>query len=60
MGHLDFTDIQIEMNSSTEATVKGRWKLTRTTGIQGGGFTLTFRRFDTQWKIVKDVTTLDQ
>ena len=59
MGTLTFTDLKITLTAATEATVTGRWKLSMAKESPGGGFTLTFRKFDDGWKIVKDVTTSD-
>ena len=59
MGTLKFSDIAVWHLSKTEATVTGRWKLTMARESPSGGFTLTVRKFDDGWKIVKDVTTSD-
>ncbi len=59
MGTLKFSDIAVWHTSQTEATVTGRWKLTMAKESPAGGFTLTLRKFDDGWKIVKDVTTSD-
>ncbi len=59
MGTLAFRDLQITLTAATEATVTGRWKLTMARESPGGGFTLTVRKFDDGWKIIKDVTTSD-
>jgi beta-aspartyl-peptidase (threonine type) len=57
MGHLTFSDLQIEMLGSKAAFVRGRWHLKMTTGEAGGLFTLIFRRLDNGWKIVHDHTS---
>ena len=59
MGTLEFSDLRITLTAPTEATVTGRWNLTMAKESPAGGFTLTFRKFDDGWKIIKDVTTSD-
>jgi ketosteroid isomerase-like protein len=57
MGHLDFSDLQIEGLGSDAAFVRGKWHLKMTAGEAGGLFTLIFRRFSDGWKIVHDHTS---
>ncbi len=59
MGTLAFSDLRVTQTGTTEATATGRWKLAMTNANPAGGFTLTFRKFENAWKIVKDVTTSD-
>jgi len=56
MGHLDFSDQQLEMLGPRAALVRGRWRLKTTSTESGGLFTLIFRKFDDGWKIVHDHT----
>jgi ketosteroid isomerase-like protein len=57
MGHLDFSDLQIEMLGPRAAFVRGHWHLTFTTGGAGGLFTLIFRKLPEGWRIVHDHTS---
>lgn len=57
MGHLDFSDLQVEMLGPQTAFVRGHWNLKMTTGAQGGLFTLIFRKFADGWKIIHDHTS---
>ena len=57
MGHLDFTDLEIERLGPDAAVIHGRWKLTRGSDAPHGLFTLIARRIDGNWKIVSDTTT---
>jgi ketosteroid isomerase-like protein len=57
MGHLDFSELKIEMLGNRAAFVRGHWHLKMTTSEAGGLFTLTFRKFATGWKIVHDHTS---
>src|SRR5581483_4347202 len=46
MGHLDFTNVEINVLSSDSAFVRGHWQLTMSDGKQPGGlFTLILRKF---------------
>ena len=56
MGHLDFSDLQIEDLGPRAAFVRGRWRLKMTDKEVGGLFTLIFRKFGDGWKIVHDHT----
>jgi len=56
MGHLDFSDLQIENLGSRAAFVRGQWRLKMGDKEIGGLFTLIFRKFDHGWKIVHDHT----
>jgi beta-aspartyl-peptidase (threonine type) len=57
MGHLTFSDLKIEMLGSESAFVRGRWHLKQSNGEAGGLFTLIFKRFSKEWKIVHDHTS---
>ena len=57
MGHLDFSELKIEMLGARAAFVRGHWHLKMTTGEPSGLFTLTFRKFAGGWKIVHDHTS---
>jgi beta-aspartyl-peptidase (threonine type) len=59
MGTLTFSAITIRMIDSEQARVQGRWHLALKKGPAAGSFTLTFRRFDDDWRITRDETTLD-
>ena len=56
MGHLDFSDQQLDMLGPRAALVRGRWRLKTGSTQAGGLFTLIFRKFDDGWKIVHDHT----
>jgi ketosteroid isomerase-like protein len=57
MGHLDFTDLEVETLGPESAFVRGHWNLKLTAGEQGGLFTLIFRKFSDGWKIIHDHTS---
>ncbi|HSB12217.1 MAG TPA: nuclear transport factor 2 family protein [Blastocatellia bacterium] len=57
MGHLEFTEIKIEMLGPGAAFVRGRFNLKMTNAESSGLFTLTFRKFADGWKIVHDHTS---
>lgn len=57
MGHLDFSDLQIELLGSTGAFVRGHWRLKMSASEPGGLFTLVFRKTGNGWKIVHDHTS---
>jgi len=56
MGHLDFSDLQIELLGPRAAFVRGKWHLKTGSPEPRGLFTLIFRKFDDGWKIVHDHT----
>lgn len=57
MGHLEFSELAIEVLSSNSAFVRGHWQLKMRDGEPGGLFTLIFRKFPNGWKIVHDHTS---
>jgi beta-aspartyl-peptidase (threonine type) len=57
MGHLDFSDLKIELLGPSAGFVRGRFHLKMAGGESGGLFTLTFRKFADGWKIVHDHTS---
>jgi ketosteroid isomerase-like protein len=57
MGHLEFTDLEVETLGPDSAFVRGHWNLKMTGGEQGGLFTLIFRKFGDGWKIIHDHTS---
>jgi len=59
MGHLDFSELQIEMLGPTAAFVRGRWHLTFASGGAGGLFTLVFRKLPEGWRIIHDHTSTE-
>lgn len=59
MGHLDFTDLEVQPLAPDAAVVYGRWKLTRSADTPSGLFTLIFRNFGDGWVIISDTTTAD-
>jgi len=57
MGKLEFLDLKIELLGPGAAFVRGRFHLKMSTGDSGGLFTLTFRKFGDEWKIIHDHTS---
>lgn len=57
MGHLEFSDVEIQSLGDNAALVLGKWHLTRQGGDVGGVFSLVFQRFPEGWKIVHDHTS---
>ncbi|MGC2446812.1 MAG: nuclear transport factor 2 family protein [Candidatus Sulfotelmatobacter sp.] len=58
MGHLEFSELQIEPLGTNAAFVRGVWQLTMTDGkTPHGRFTLIFRKFPDGWKIIHDHTS---
>ena len=55
MGKLEFSDITIQPLARRVALVRGRWRLTLSSGKQPNGlFTLMMRRFPEGWRITHD------
>lgn len=57
MGHLTFSDLEINQLGRDSAYVLGQWRLERQSGPIGGVFTLIFRKFPDGWKIIHDHTS---
>ena len=57
MGHLEFSELEIEPLGPDTAFVRGHWNLKMSNGDQGGLFTLIFRKFGDGWKIIHDHTS---
>lgn len=58
MGKLEFSGLRIEMLGADSAFVRGAWGLTMSDGKTPHGlFTLVFRKFSGEWKIVHDHTS---
>lgn len=57
MGHLDFSDLEVNQLSVDAAVLHGRWKLTREDDAPHGLFTLVLRKIDGDWQIISDTTT---
>ena len=54
MGTLRFEELRIEVLSSKNAYVDGRWNLFRTSDTLSGHFTLLWKRINGRWVIVSD------
>jgi len=57
MGILTFSDLEITVLSKDAAVVLGTWALQREKDKPGGKFTLIFRKFKNDWRIVHDHTS---
>lgn len=57
MGQLNFSDLEISLLSPEAAIVHGRWQLKRENDAPSGLFTLVFRKFGDDWRIISDITT---
>ena len=57
MGVLSFTDLEITVTSKESAVVLGRFTLVRENDKPTGLFTLNFRKFKDNWKIILDHTS---
>ncbi len=57
MGKLDFTDIDIRVQSRDFAYVLGRWKLVFNYSSKEGLFTIIFKRPPEGWRIIHDHTS---
>jgi len=61
MGKLAFSDLDIQPLGTSAATVRGRFELTMSDGKKLSGlYTLIFRRFRQEWKIIHDHTSSNQ
>ena len=59
MGKLEFSELRIEMLGADAAFVRGSWHLTMPDGKTPHGlFTLVFRKFSDDWRIVHDHTSV--
>ena len=54
MGHLEFSELEIQVLSPTSAVVYGHWKLTKKGSEPHGLFTLVMRKLPEGWRIVHD------
>jgi ketosteroid isomerase-like protein len=54
MGHLTFSDVDIDVVCSDVAIVFGHWKLDREAGVRSGLYTLVFYNTADGWRIVHD------
>lgn len=57
MGVLTFSDLEIMILSKNAAVVLGNWALQREADNPKGKFTLIFRKFKNEWRIVHDHTS---
>lgn len=57
MGHLKFSDVEINLLSKNSAWVLGHWDLRRGNATASGAFTLIFRKTRSGWKIIHDHTS---
>jgi ketosteroid isomerase-like protein len=57
MGFLKFSDLEIDVLSKTSAVVLGSWSLIRSNDNPHGKFTLIFKKFGDDWKIIHDHTS---
>lgn len=57
MGHLTFSNLEIQQECARAALVIGEYHLQREKDHPSGVFTLSFRRFPEGWRIVVDHTT---
>ena len=57
MGTLTFSDLDITVLSKNAAVVLGSWSLERAGDRPHGKFTLIFRKFNGDWRIVHDHTS---
>ncbi|HEV2176997.1 MAG TPA: DUF4440 domain-containing protein [Terriglobia bacterium] len=60
MGHLTFSDLEINVLAPDAALVLGQWQLERAKDRPGGVFTLVFRKFPEGWRIIHDHTSVVQ
>lgn len=54
MGHLTFSEVDIDVVCSGVAVVFGHWKLDREAGVRSGLYTLVFYNTADGWRIVHD------
>jgi uncharacterized protein (TIGR02246 family) len=58
MGHLEFTEVELQPVGADGAVALGHWALTETPKAGEGVFSLVFTRVDGRWGIVHDHTSL--
>jgi ketosteroid isomerase-like protein len=58
MGHLEFTEVELQPVGADGAVALGHWALTDTAKAGEGVFSLVFARVDGRWGIVHDHTSL--
>ena len=56
MGEFKFEILDLNLRSSTTATLKGKWELIRENDHPNGLFWLNINKFDDNWLIIKDST----
>lgn len=54
MGKLEFTDLIFKPLTADVYYVLGRWKVTAGESVKEGLFTVIFRQFNNEWKIIHD------
>lgn len=54
MGQLEFDILSVEPMGTENFLVTGKWKLIRESDTPNGVFTLVWKQFDDEWKIVYD------
>lgn len=57
MGHLEFTEVELQPVGADGAIALGHWALTETPKAGDGVFSLVFARIDGRWAIVHDHTS---
>ena len=61
MGQLEFSDLEFRFLGRDAALVLGRWHLAREkNGDTGGVFSLVWQKFPEGWRIVHDLTSVDE
>jgi len=58
MGHLEFSDLEIQTLGPDAAMVVGHFHLQRQSDAPAGVFTLIFRKFPDGWRIIHDHTSV--
>ncbi len=57
MGHLEFTEVELQPIGAHGAVALGHWALTETPKASDGVFSLVFAKIDGRWVIVHDHTS---
>lgn len=57
MGHLTFTQLEVNLLAPDAALVVGHWQLKRQNDSPGGVFTLVLKKFPEGWLIINDHTS---